>query len=58
MNSFKIKTIFILGPPGSGKGTQCNLLIKKFNTMHLSAGELLRQEVNLKIILIYYDYFV
>ncbi|KAF0990876.1 hypothetical protein HZS_6006 [Henneguya salminicola] len=36
--------IFVLGPPGSGKGTQCELLTQKYKIYHLSAGELLRQE--------------
>jgi UMP-CMP kinase len=30
--------------PGLGKGTQCSLLIEKFNFSHLSAGDLLRAE--------------
>jgi UMP-CMP kinase len=30
--------------PGSGKGTQCSLLVEKFNFAHLSAGDLLRAE--------------
>jgi adenylate kinase family enzyme len=34
------------GGPASGKGTQCDLLVKTFkNFVHLSAGELLRQEM-------------
>ena len=37
--------VFILGPPGSGKGTQCSILVKEFNFVHLSAGELLRGEI-------------
>lgn len=41
----KFKTIFILGPPGSGKGTQCQILTRNFNILHISAGELLRREV-------------
>lgn len=41
----KHKIIFMLGPPGSGKGTQCRLLVGKLNILHLSAGELLRHEV-------------
>ncbi len=45
----KFKTLFILGPPGSGKGTQCHLLVNKLNTLHLSAGELLRREVKKKL---------
>lgn len=43
MASFK--TIFMLGPPAAGKGTQCALLSKRINLIHLSAGELLRKEV-------------
>jgi cytidylate kinase len=50
LNNFKFKTLFILGPPGSGKGTQCNILSEKFNLLHLSAGELLRKEVNFVLI--------
>lgn len=36
--------IFILGGPGSGKGTQCKLLNEKFGYKHISAGDLLRSE--------------
>ena len=35
--------IVLLGPPGSGKGTQGNLLSKRFNISHLSTGNLFRQ---------------
>lgn len=38
--------IILLGPPGSGKGTVSEQLIKDFNLYHISAGELLREEVN------------
>jgi len=34
----------ILGPPGSGKGTQCALLTQHFHCAHLSVGDLLRAE--------------
>jgi adenylate kinase len=37
--------IIIFGKPGSGKGTQAELITKKFNFNHISTGELLRQEV-------------
>lgn len=37
--------IFVLGGPGSGKGTQCAKLKEKFNFHHLSTGDLLREEV-------------
>lgn len=37
--------IVIFGPPGAGKGTQSNLIVKKFNLFQLSTGELLRNEI-------------
>lgn len=37
--------VFVLGGPGSGKGTQCDRLKKEFNLFHLSVGDLLREEV-------------
>ena len=36
--------IVIFGPPGAGKGTQSNLIVKNFKLHQLSTGELLRQE--------------
>ena len=38
--------IVIFGPPGAGKGTQSNFIVKKFNLYQLSTGELLRKEIN------------
>ena len=37
--------IIIFGPPGAGKGTQSNLIVKKFKLYQLSTGELLRREI-------------
>ncbi|MEZ5047113.1 MAG: adenylate kinase [Chitinophagaceae bacterium] len=37
--------LILFGPPGSGKGTQSDLIIEKFNLSHLSTGDLLRNEV-------------
>ncbi|KAG0577709.1 hypothetical protein M758_5G168400 [Ceratodon purpureus] len=37
--------IFVLGGPGSGKGTQCDRIVRDFGYLHLSAGDLLRDEV-------------
>jgi len=37
--------IVIFGPPGAGKGTQSNFIVKKFNLHQLSTGELLRKEI-------------
>ena len=36
------------GGPGSGKGTQCAKIVEKFGYTHLSAGDLLRDEVEKK----------
>ncbi|XLR12024.1 hypothetical protein S83_039962, partial [Arachis hypogaea] len=38
------KVVFVLGGPGSGKGTQCTNIAKLFGYTHLSAGDLLRAE--------------
>lgn len=37
--------LILLGPPGSGKGTVSERLEKDFRLLHVSAGELLREEV-------------
>ncbi len=37
--------LVLSGPPGSGKGTQGNMLAKKFNLYYISTGSLLRKEV-------------
>ncbi len=37
--------IVIFGPPGSGKGTQSEKLIKKYNLIHLSTGDILRNAI-------------
>lgn len=34
----------MLGGPGSGKGTQCSKIVEVFGYIHLSAGDLLREE--------------
>jgi adenylate kinase len=37
--------VLIFGPPGSGKGTQSEKIIKKYGFVHVSTGELLRYEM-------------
>uniref|UniRef100_A0A6M2EZY3 UMP-CMP kinase n=1 Tax=Populus davidiana TaxID=266767 RepID=A0A6M2EZY3_9ROSI len=41
----KPAVIFVLGGPGSGKGTQCANVVEHFGYTHLSAGDLLRAEI-------------
>ena len=38
------EVVFVLGGPGAGKGTQCKNIVKKYGYVHLSAGDLLREE--------------
>ena len=38
------QVVFVLGPPGCGKGTQCAKAAVEFGALHLSAGDLLREE--------------
>ncbi len=37
--------LVLFGPPGSGKGTQADKLKAKYNLVHISTGDLLRQEI-------------
>ncbi len=46
--NYKLKTknhlvVIILGPPGSGKGTQAELLVKKFKLEYFGSGDALRR---------------
>uniref|UniRef100_A0A6N2MZM8 adenylate kinase n=1 Tax=Salix viminalis TaxID=40686 RepID=A0A6N2MZM8_SALVM len=37
--------VFVLGGPGSGKGTQCPKIVEHFGFTHLCAGDLLQAEI-------------
>lgn len=37
--------LVLFGPPGAGKGTQSEKLINKYKLVHLSTGDLLRNEI-------------
>ncbi|KAJ1689278.1 hypothetical protein LUZ63_013433 [Rhynchospora breviuscula] len=41
----KVTVVFVLGGPGSGKGTQCANIVEHYGFTHLSAGDLLRAEI-------------
>ena len=38
--------IILFGPPGAGKGTQADNIVKNLNLHKVSTGDLLREEIN------------
>ncbi len=42
---YRYFVVFVLGGPGSGKGTQCALIAKEYGFTHISAGDELRKYV-------------
>ena len=44
-SSNQAEVLFVLGGPGSGKGTQCEFLVKEYGFKHLSTADLLREAV-------------
>lgn len=40
--------LVLIGSPGAGKGTQAKRLSKRFNIAHISTGDLLREQMELK----------
>lgn len=39
--------LILMGPPGSGKGTQGEVLCERFNLEHVATGKILRKEIHL-----------
>jgi adenylate kinase len=44
-NQISMLNLVLFGPPGAGKGTQAEYLVKSFGLIHLSTGDLLRSEM-------------
>ena len=40
-----MKNLVIFGAPGSGKGTQSDILVEKYGFDHISTGDVLRSEI-------------
>jgi len=40
--------VILLGPPGSGKGTQSYKLVEKYQLSHISTGDILRSQISKK----------
>ena len=53
MSEEKPNVVFVLGAPGSGKGTQCQNIVEEFGYVHLSAG---KNKLKLKMISIVNNY--
>lgn len=41
--------LILIGPQGSGKGTQADLLVKKYHAIHLSTGDMFRNSKDARI---------
>nr|BAN20878.1 hypothetical protein [Riptortus pedestris] len=45
LKNSNVPVLWVLGGPGSGKGTQCDKIVEKYGFTHISTGDLLRNEV-------------
>lgn len=48
MSMYRSLNLVMLGPPGSGKGTQAKFLSERYHIPHVSTGDMLREEVRNK----------
>lgn len=42
-----MKLVILFGPPGGGKGTQAKRLVKEYNLVHISTGDLCRERAKI-----------
>ncbi len=40
--------LVLFGPPGAGKGTQAEMLVDKYNLVHISTGDILRHQIRIE----------
>lgn len=45
LKAMKYAKIVVMGPPGSGKGTQSKLISEKYKIRHVSSGDIVREEI-------------
>lgn len=48
MSEESVLNIILMGPPGAGKGTQSELIVKEFGLKHISTGDMFREAIAAK----------
>ena len=49
MKESLVPVVWVVGGPGSGRSTQCEILEAKFGWRHVSSGDLLRHEAGTRV---------